>query len=106
MAEIIKGELAEDQPAAEPNRAAIWVRGLYMLLFLLITRVTELIVGVVILIQFLIKLISGKTNGHLLDFGAQLSEYLYSIVQFQTFNSEKKPFPFDSWPSGKGRSSS
>ena len=41
---------------------------------------------------------TGNTNDNLGRFGNQLSQYLYAIVQFQTFNTEDKPFPFGKWP--------
>ena len=94
----------------EPNNTAktdrieepsIWIRGLYMLLFAIITRLTELVIGVVMLIQFVLKAATGNINTDLLNFGDQLSRYLFKIVQFQTFNSEDKPFPFDQWPQGR-----
>ena len=30
--------------------------------------------------------------------GKNLSAYVYQIFQFQTFNSETRPFPFADWP--------
>ena len=84
--------------------ASIWVRGLYMLLFLIITRLTELLIALVMLIQFIVKAAGGSTNVNLLTFGDQLSRYLYSIIQFQTFNTEEKPFPFKQWPQAEEKS--
>ena len=68
-----------------------------MLLFLVITRVTEAVVGLVMLIQFILRAATGHTNKNLLAFGHQLGQYLFAIVQFQTFNSEEKTFPFSPW---------
>lgn len=79
---------------------SIWIRGLYMLLFFIITRLTEAVVGLVMLVQFILKAATGETNKNLESFGDQLSRYIYEIVQFQTFNTEDKPFPFAPWPQG------
>jgi hypothetical protein len=81
--------------------SSIWIRGLYMLLFGLITRLTEVVIGVVMLIQFVLKAATNNTNANLTIFGQQLSQYMYEIIQFQTFNSEDKPFPFRTWPEAK-----
>lgn len=81
--------------------SSIWVRGLYMLLFVIIARLAELLVGLVALVQFILKAASNSTNENLTRFGQQLSQYMYDIIQFQTFNSEEKPFPFSSWPEAK-----
>jgi len=86
-----------EQPDLD-DEASIWVRGLYMLLFGVVAHITELVIGLVMLVQFILKAATDKTNINLLSFGDQLSKYLFEIVQFLTFNSEDKPFPFNSWP--------
>lgn len=82
----------------QTSKPSIWIRGLYMLLFIIITRITEVVIGLVMLVQFILKAATGGSNDNLLKFGDQLSQYLFDIVQFQTFNSEDKPFPFREWP--------
>lgn len=77
---------------------SIWNRGLYMLLFLIISRLTEAVIALIMLVQFILKAATGNTNDNLETFGDQLSQYIYQIVQFQTFNTEDKPFPFGQWP--------
>ena len=94
-----ESEHPEQTETSQP--VSIWIRGLYMLLFLVITRLAEAVVGLIMVIQFILKAASGNTNQNLVRFGHQMSQYLYSIVQFQTFNSEEKPFPFAPWPDGK-----
>ena len=99
--------MAVDPTSSEPDNTAqtektsdpsIWIRGLYMLLFAIVTRLTEIVIGLVMLIQFVLKAATGGTNSNLVDFGNQLSQYLFEIVQFQTFNTEDKTFPFSQWP--------
>lgn len=75
-----------------------WMRGLYMLLFLVFYTLAELVVGAVVVFQFLSRLITGEVNERLLQFGQQLSRYLYDTLRFFTFNSEEKPYPFSPWP--------
>lgn len=89
------GDSAQTEQASGPS---IWTRGLYMLLFLIVGRLTEAVVALVMLVQFILKAATGNTNGNLEKFGDQLGQYIYQIVQFQTFNTEEKPFPFKSWP--------
>ncbi len=76
----------------------VWIRGLYMLLFAFIYGVAELVVVTLVIIQFLIRLLTGDTNDRLLAFGRGLSRYIYQILLFLTFNTEEKPFPFAEWP--------
>lgn len=99
-AEITAPESEHGEQTVEAKKPSIWIRGIYMLLFLIITRLTELVVAVVMLIQFVLKAATGNINKNLMTFGSQLSKYLFAIVQFQTFNTEEKPFPFDQWPQG------
>lgn len=80
-----------------------WMRGLYMLLFVVIYHVAEVVIGAVVVLQFLFSLITGQTNLRLLQFGHSLSRYVYQIFSYLTFNSEEKPFPFADWPASDTR---
>lgn len=80
---------------------SIWVRVLYMLLFVLAYSVAEFVLGITVVIQVIIKLVTGSLNENLKTFGKQISLYIYDVLQFLTFNSEDKPFPFDEWPTGE-----
>jgi len=78
-----------------------WLRGLFMLLFALIYSVTEVIVFVVVLLQFFFVLFTGQQNTRLRAFGEGLSVFIYQIMSYWTYNSEEKPFPFAQWPGGE-----
>ncbi len=80
-----------------------WKRGLYMLLYIVFSRIAEIVLGVVILFQFLLKLFTGETNDRLLKLGQQLSTYIYQVFQFLAFNTEYHPYPFGAWPKGEPR---
>jgi len=75
-----------------------WLRGLFMLLFVLIYSFTEVIISAVVLLQFLFVLFSGEQNRRLKGFGAGLSVFVYRIIGYWTYNSDEKPFPFAPWP--------
>lgn len=77
-----------------------WLRGLYMLLFLIFYSVAKVIVFAVIAFQFVLTLLTGKTNERLIKLGQSLSTYIYQILTFLTFNSEQHPYPFGAWPKG------
>lgn len=77
-----------------------WMRGLYILMYAVIYSVTEIVIGLVVIIQFLFVLITHKTNEKLLALGASLSIYVYQILSYVTFNSEQRPFPFSDFPNG------
>ena len=81
-----------------------WKRGLYMLLYIIFSRLAEIVLGFVVLFQFLLKLFTGETNERLLKLGQGLSTYVYQTFQFLTFNSEYHPYPFGAWPKGEPKS--
>ena len=75
-----------------------WLRGLYMLLFLLIWHIAEIIVIGLAVAQFLFAILSGKGNANLMLFGSSMSQYVRQIVNYLSYTADKKPFPFDTWP--------
>lgn len=76
----------------------IWLRGLFMLLFAAIFGLAAWILTAVVLLQFLIRLISGELNSRLQGFGEQLTVYLYELMRYLIFAQEQRPFPFSDWP--------
>ena len=78
-----------------------WKRGLYMLLYIIFSRIAEIVLGVVVLFQFLLKLFTGETNERLLKLGQGISTYVYQVFQFLTYNTEYHPYPFGAWPRGE-----
>jgi hypothetical protein len=78
--------------------ANTWIRGAYMLLFGLLLVAGRLIISLVVVVQFLFVLFTGSDNDNLRHLGKGLGKWVYQTLIFLTFNSEKKPFPFDEWP--------
>lgn len=77
-----------------------WLRGLYMLLFLVFYSVAKVIIFAVIAFQFVLTLLTGQTNERLIKLGQSLCTYVYQILSFLTFNSNQHPYPFAPWPKG------
>lgn len=77
-----------------------WVRGLYMLLFVVIYGLAEFLAGAIVLFQFVLLVLTGRTNEQLRGFSGKLATFMYEIVLFLAFNSEDKPYPFGTWPDG------
>jgi len=76
----------------------VWLRGLYMLIFMFVLGLVKFVAFVVIVFQFLTVLFTTETNKKLLRFGKSLSIYQYQIMMFLTYNSEEHPFPMGEWP--------
>ncbi|SDH76888.1 DUF4389 domain-containing protein [Pseudomonas panipatensis] len=80
------------------EKESLILRVFWMLLFVLVWHVAELILGVVVVIQLIYRIIYGAPSGSLLAFGDSLSQFLAQIGRFGTFNTEEKPWPFADWP--------
>lgn len=77
---------------------SIWKRGLFMLFYAICYSVAEVVMFAVVIFQFLVKLITGETNDRLQKLGQSLATYIYQIVQYLNFNSEREPYPYNPWP--------
>ena len=94
-------QIMNDQIKERLTRRAVWVRALFMVFFAIAYAIAELVVGAVVIVQFLVVLFTGGANERLLRFGNNLSAYVYRILRYQTFNTESQPFPFADWPNEK-----
>ena len=77
-----------------------WKRGLFMILFSIISGVAKFIVTLVAVFQFITLLFKGETNDAMKPLGQNLSTYLYQITLFLTFKTDEMPFPFIAFPDG------
>ena len=74
-----------------------WKRIFLMLFFFVIAGIVRVLVWIVILLQLFTVLFSGYPNSNILSFGRSLSAYMYHLLMFLTFNTDKLPFPFSPW---------
>ena len=75
-----------------------WLRGFFIIIFAFIYSIAEIVLAAVVFFQFLTTLFTGSKNERLLEFGNNLSTFIYQIVKYLTYNSDDKPYPFDEWP--------
>jgi hypothetical protein len=109
-AEEDNGELPMNEDLKQHVRARdTWIRFIYMILFGAVFYVGQFVVGLVAVVQFVLKLLTGKPHARLVAFGAEMAVFYREIVEFLTFHSERVPFPFSPWPhtasSGRGTGS-
>ena len=96
--DVGNGSSAGEEVKENLKSRGTWLRLVYMILFAVAFYLAEIVLVVVVVLQFLWKLFSGDTNARLTSFGDELGRYLYQIVRFLTFNTEEMPFPQDDWP--------
>lgn len=90
----------DDKTKATLTNLDTWKRGLFMVVFAIISGVAKLIVTLVAVFQFVTVLFKGQTNDSVIPFGQNLSTYIYQITLFLTFNTDDMPFPFMDFPDG------
>jgi hypothetical protein len=76
----------------------VWIRLVFMLLFAAAFYLAVWVGGAVAVIQLAFKLISGKSIPRLAVFGTNLGAYLSQILAFETFGSERRPWPMTPFP--------
>jgi hypothetical protein len=81
----------------------VWTRGLFILVFGVIFYFIFTLIWLVVIFQFLMKLITTDLNEQLLDFSDSLNKYVSQILSYITFKSEERPFPFSPWPGIDGK---
>ncbi len=85
----------------EDSKKPGFSRLIYTVLFLLIGRITSIVIFAASIFQFIYSLIFSKPNDKVLEFTSSLSEFVKQIVSYVSFNSENKPWPIDNWPKPK-----
>lgn len=76
-----------------------WIRIIFMVGFALVLYlIIAPIVFVLMIVQALFAVLTGESNTNLRRFGGALGQYVTQILQFLTYNSHEKPFPFSDFP--------
>lgn len=88
----------ENQTKAKRDLKDDLIRGAFMILFFVASRIVCVLVALTALFQFLCVLIAGKPNDNTKDFGKNLSLYAAEIIQFLSYNTDRKPWPYSKWP--------
>lgn len=85
------------------TRTSTWVRAFFMLvlaliLYSLVYTPLKYLFILLIIFQLGSKLLMGELNENLLPFSKSLCLYIYQLLSYLTYNTEKKPFPFGKSP--------
>ncbi len=75
-----------------------WLRVLFMIFFAVVAWLLTIILPVIVVVQVLFSLISGRDNDNLRQLGGNLSVYFFQILHYLTYNTEERPFPFADFP--------
>jgi hypothetical protein len=76
-----------------------WIRVIFMIAFSVVLYFILVPIVIVLMgVQAVFSIVSGDANRNLKFLGASLTKYITQIVEFITYNSELKPFPFSDFP--------
>jgi hypothetical protein len=83
------------QDATPPDFESLWMRLLWMILIAMMLSISQSVLGVITILQFIIMLFSKREpNEVLADFGTTLGVWMAKAVRYQTAASEVKPWPW------------
>lgn len=89
----------DPQLKAELTSRDKWLRLLFIVIYMIMFQLAELVLGVTIAVQFLWTLFTGASNDSLRDFGQRVADWLRQIVEYATWASDDRPWPFGGpWP--------
>jgi hypothetical protein len=88
----------------KPSTRDVWMRGSFMLLFMIGFWVGQSLLNLLAFVQFLWLLFAHVPNQLLIRFGSSLSTWLSEVGRFLSCASEEKPFPWRPWPDQGGAS--
>jgi len=102
MTETNKNEenLSIDTVALTENikEPSIWVNFFLKVIYLIFLNFIIPFFGFITLLQFLFSLGSKKPNDNLISFSKKISIYIYQIINFITYSSDERPWPFNAFP--------
>jgi len=75
-----------------------WLRGLFILIFGVIFYFLYGLIWLLVIFQFVTKVITGELNSNLEKFSTKMTCYAMQILNYITFQSEERPFPFSPFP--------
>ena len=77
-----------------------WLRGFFILIFGVIFYFLYGLIWLLVIFQFVTKVITGGLNSNLEQFSTKMTCYAMQILNYITFQSEERPFPFSPFPKG------
>ena len=77
---------------------SIWVNFFLKVVYLVFLNFIVPFLGFITLLQLLFSIGSKKPNENLVSFSKKISSYLYQIINFITYSSDQRPWPFNSFP--------
>ena len=78
-----------------PQRKALAVRGIQMLIIGVMLNIGFTIIGFLALVQFHWMLFASERNNAIADLGVKIRDWYSTAIAFMLGNGEQKPFPWN-----------
>jgi hypothetical protein len=85
-------------PDDKPSTRDVWMRGLFMLFFMIAFGFGVWVLNFIAIVQFIWLLFAREHNLHVARFGTSLSAWLAEVGRFLAGATDDKPFPWRLWP--------
>jgi hypothetical protein len=85
-------------PDGKPTTRDVWMRGLFMLLFMIGFTFGVWLLNFLAIVQFVWLLVAREPSLFIARFGSSLSLWLAEIGRFLTSATDDRPFPWRQWP--------
>jgi len=73
------------------------IHGGYIVLYAIFYSIAEIVLSAIVIFQFIHNMLKDDVNLRLKTLSKQINTYVYDVLQFVTFNSDSKPYPFSAW---------
>ena len=83
---------------SDTTKESLWIRLVYMILFLMVFSISESIVILTTVVAFAFQLFGKPVPSGVLFIGRTFARFIEQVILFLTFNTEHRPFPFSPWP--------
>ncbi|TCM84599.1 DUF4389 domain-containing protein [Rhodovulum steppense] len=83
--------------AGPRDSRAVWIRGAWMLVLLILFSVAQTLLVATALLQFGWMLFTRQKNPHITEFGSRLGNWMAITARYLAVASEEKPFPWTAW---------
>lgn len=90
--------MEQEQVKTNLSNTKTWTRLLFILVCAVLLWISACVLSAVVVAQFLFVLLSGERNANLARFSSALAQYIFQLVEYITFNSDDRPFPWAPFP--------
>ena len=89
-------ETISDEAMSNIKDSSTWIDALLVVVYLIVISYSIFLLWIIAFAQFIFKLITKKPNKNLGDLTNVFQKFINQIIDFVTFETEERPYPFNS----------